>query len=201
MTRIWPLIAFLLGMTSVWAGASTQPEMKPLSAADAERRVTETQDFLVDLLWEHTDVHWHAGRWDEAIRLCHQVIELDPGFVEAYTGAAWLLWSMDRDEEAIEFYRAGLAANPDSYEIPHEFGMYYHHRHNWDQAAEQFRKAVELRAPSYLQHMLPNVLERAGKKREALSEWRALSKRFPNDPIPRRHIEALVAELEGEQQL
>ena len=122
-------------------------------------------------------------------------MQIAPHFIEAYTGAAWMLWSMDRDEEAIELYREGVAANPKRHEVYHDFGMYYWHREKWDEAAAQFRKSTENDAPQYLQHMFPNSLERAGRKQEALQEWRALLERFPDDPIAVKHIDLLEKEL------
>ena len=198
MKQLLVLIFLIVGVTASWAAQPANEEMKPVSAAEAERRVAETRDFVGDLLWEHTEAHWHVGEWEEAIGLCRRVNQLDPHFVEAYNGAAWMLWSMDRDDEAIEVYREGISANPDRYEIHHDFGMYYRHRQKWDQAIVQFRKSVERGAPMYFQHMLPNTLERAGRREEAAAEWRALLKRFPEDPVPKRHIEALGEQVEEE---
>jgi tetratricopeptide (TPR) repeat protein len=195
MRRALTLVFAVLSMTAVWAAQPAEQEMKPIPAAEAERRVGESRDFVADLLWEHTEVYWHTGRWDEVIKLCRRIIAVEPHFLEAYNGAAWMLWSMDRDEEAIELYRAGIAANPDQYEIHHEFGMYYRYRQKWDEAVEQFRKSVERGAPGYFQHTLPGTLERGGKKREALAEWRALLERLPDDPIAKRHIEDLESQL------
>ncbi len=198
MRRALALVLTVLSMTAVWGAQPAEQEMKPIPAAEAERRIGESRDFLADLLWEHTEVYWHTGGWDEVIALCRRIIEIDPHFVEAYNGAAWMLWSMDRDEEAVELYRAGIAANPDEFVIHHEFGMYYRHQEQWDEAAEQFRKSVERGAPRYFQHMLPGALERGGRKREALAEWRALLERMPDDPIAKRHIEDLESQLEEE---
>jgi tetratricopeptide (TPR) repeat protein len=191
-----PLLLLCAG--AACAQEADQDAPASLSAAEAERQVLEARDFLVELLWDGTEQYWHTGRWDEAIRLCRQIVQIDPTFVEAYNGAAWMLWSMDRDEEAIELYEAGVAANPNRYEIYHDFGMYYFHRHKWDKAAEQFRKSVEADAPMYYQHMLPNSLERGGRLAEALAEWRALLERFPDDPIAKRHIDGLEKRLGGE---
>jgi len=195
MARILPIVLLLSLATPLLAQGRGSAEFRPIQAAEAARRVASTRDFVTDLLWLNTDPYWHKGEWDECLRLARQVIELDPHFVEAYTGAAWMLWSMDRDEEAIALYRAGIAANPDDYRIPHEFGLYYVYREHWDKAAEQFRKSVALGAPMHRQHMLPNALYRAGRKQEALAEWRAILERFPEDAIARRRIEALEKEL------
>lgn len=198
MKRALMVLLFVLGMAALSAAQPAEEGMKPISAAEGEHRVAEVRDLLANMLWDQTEAYWHNGRWEETIAMCRRIVEVDPHFVEAYNGAAWMLWSMDRDEEAIELYRAGTAANPDRYEVYHDFGMYYYHRHKWEQAIEQFRKSVECGAPPYMQHMLPNTMERAGKKREAVEEWRALQERFPGDPIPKRHIDALEEELKEE---
>ena len=195
MTRIPTICLLLLCAAALCAAPPAPQKLKPVTAAEADQRVAETRDFLANMLWAHTEEHWHVGEWEECIRLCRQIVALDPHFLEAYNGAAWMLWNLDRDNEAIAVYRAGIAANPDQYEIYHEFGMYYYQRKQWDQAAEQFRKSVETGAPMYFQHMLPNVLDRAGRKQEALKEWRALLKRFPDDPIAKQHIAALEQAL------
>jgi tetratricopeptide (TPR) repeat protein len=187
-------VLFLLCAPSLSAGQVAAEQAKPIPAAEAEQRVAASRDFLTDMLWMKTEDYWHVGKWDEAIRLCRQIVQADPHFIEAYTGAAYLLYSMDKDEEAIELFRAGMAANPRNYDLPHEFGMYYYHRHKWELAAEQFEKAVALGAPAVMQHMLPNALERAGRLEEALQRWREILKRYPGDPIAKRHIERLTQE-------
>ena len=177
--------------TAFAAGQPAAEPPQPIPATEAEQRVAESRDFLTDMLWMKTEDYWHVGRWDEAIRLCRQIVQVDPQFVEAYTGAAYLLYSMDKDEEAIELFRAGIAANPRNYDLPHEFGMYYYYRHKWDLAAEQFAKAVEAGAPRVMQHMLPNALERGGRLEEALAQWQRILEQYPDDPIAKRRIEQL----------
>ena len=197
MKRLLPYgLLLLLSAAPSWSAApSVEQAPKPLPAAEAEQRVAESRDFLTDMLWMKTEDYWHVGKWDEAIRLCRQIVQVDPHFVEAYTGAAYLLYSMDKDDAAIELFRAGMAANPRNYDLPHEFGMYYNYRHKWDLAAEQFEKAVALGAPRAMQHMLPNVLERAGRLEEALAQWQRILKQYPDDPIAKRRIEQLKARI------
>jgi tetratricopeptide (TPR) repeat protein len=198
ITRVFAIVALCLCAGIVWAAETdreTSTELAPIAAVSAEQRAAEARSFIVDALWLKTEEQWHSGEWDEAIRICRQIVQIDPHFIDAYTGAAWMLWSMDRDEEAIALYREGVAANPKRHEVYHDFGMYYWHREKWDEAVEQFRKSTENGAPQYLQHMLPNSLGRAGRKQEALQEWRALLERFPDDPIAVKHIDALEKEL------
>jgi len=197
MVRTILLVAALLAPLTLWAGAALGDELKPVPAAEAEKRVASTRDLLTDTLWLGTDPYWHSGRWDECVRICKQIIEVDPHFVEAYTAAAWMLWSQEKDAEAIALFNAGIKANPESWEVYHDFGTFYMARHKYDQAAEAFRRATARGAPRVHQHMLPNALERAGRDKEALAEWRALQKRFPDDPVAKFKIERLEARLKA----
>jgi len=157
--------------------------------------VAKTRDVLTELLWIGTEPYWHTGRWDECMRLCRQVIEIDPHFVEVYVSLAWMLWSQDRDEEAIAVYQSAIRDNPDNWQVYHEFGLYYYSRRRYEKAVEQFQKASGLGAPRTHCHMLPNALEKAGRKEEALKEWRALLKRFPDDPLAKQRAARLEEEL------
>lgn len=190
-----PLLALLM----CGPGRAAAPAPNSLDPAEAERLVAESRDTLTDMLWLKTDDYWHTGQWEEAIRLCRQIVQLDPHFIEAWTGAAWMLWSSERDAEAIELFQTGAAANPTSWEIPHEFGLYYRNRKQWDDALVQFRRAAALSAPAPFQRMVPNTLESADRLEEALQEWKAFRQRFPDDPIAKQHIEKLMKELSAEK--
>jgi tetratricopeptide (TPR) repeat protein len=181
-----------------WAGARPKEELKPIAAAEAERRTNETRDAVIDLLAEGIDAHWHVGEWEACLRLLRQSIELDAHFVDAYTDLAWTLSNLNRDAEAVAVYQEGIEQNPDAADIYQQFGLFYHRRHKYNEAVEQFRKAIEKGAPRAWQHMLPSTLELAGRKREALAEWRALLKRFPGDEVAKRRLARLEEELKQE---
>ncbi len=183
------------GLSRAWAAEPAPEQPKPISAAEAEKRVAETRDTLTDLLWMGTEPYWHTGRWEECVRLGRQVVEVNPHLVDVQNSLAWLLWSNDLDDEAVKVYQENLEVNPDSWEARHDFGMYYMARQKYDQAAEQFRHSVALGAPVPHAHMLPAALEKAGRKQEALQEWRSLAKRFPDDPVVKRGVERLEKEL------
>jgi tetratricopeptide (TPR) repeat protein len=176
--------------------ARAAEEIRPIPAAEAEKRTAQTRDFLLDRIAEQIDTYWHAGKWDECMRLLRQDIEIDPSDTEAYTDLGWVLANLNRDAEAVAVYEAGIAANPKSFDIPHHFGMFYSRRKKYEQAIEQFRVAIKKGAPQTWQHMLPDTLEIVGRKQEALDQWRELLKRFPNDPIAKQHIKALESAVE-----
>jgi tetratricopeptide (TPR) repeat protein len=76
---------------------------------------------------DHHCDHDHEEAPDEEIAeilpWLRMSVELDPHRVESYMVAAyWLRERMDRVDEAEQFLREGLRANPDSYEILFELG-------------------------------------------------------------------------------
>jgi tetratricopeptide (TPR) repeat protein len=174
---------------------SAAEDVKPIPAAEAETRTGQTQDFVLDRIAEQVDKYWHAGKWEECIRLLYQSVEIDPTYTDAYTDLGWMLANLNRDAEAVAVYRAGIAANPKDFDIHHHFGMFYNRRKQYEKAIEQFRLAVKNGAPPAWQHMLPDTLEIVGRKQEALKEWRELLKRFPDDTVAKQHIRALEKEL------
>ncbi len=200
-SRIGVLVAVALFLCCAGLGwaASAADEMKPISAVEAEKRTDETRDFLTGLIAGKIDKLWHAGKHAECVRLSSQTVELDPHDTEAWTDLGWTLANLNRDVEAVEAYRAGIEANPGNFDIHQHFGMFYERRKKYDRAVEQFRKAVENGAPRVWQHMLPKTLEKAGKKEEALNEWRALLKRFPDDQHAKGEIKRLEETLNPAQ--
>ena len=199
MTRVTAVAALTLCSILLLAGLATAADLAPVSAAEAEKRAAESRDALTEMLWVGMDPLWHEGKGDECVRLSREIIGIDPHFVEAYTGAAWLLWSAKRDEEATALYQQGLAANPDSPDLYFDFGFFLRDRKKYDQAIAMFRKANETGIIQAKRHMLPNTLEEAGHKREALAEWRALLKRFPGDPVAKMKAARLAQELKQQQ--
>ena len=196
MRKLGLLVLLVVGVGLTWTNSvRAEEELKPIPAAIAEARVAEVRDAITDILWFGIDGYWHEGQWEDCLRLNQEIIALDPHFVEAYTSAAWVLWSSDRDKEAVAMYQQGIAANPDSFDLYFEMGFYYRNRKQLDKAVEMLRKAVELGIDRGKQHLLPNTLEEAGRKQEALAEWKKLLKRFPDDPVAKHKIERLGREL------
>jgi Flp pilus assembly protein TadD len=187
-------VLLLLCCALTWAGTAKE-ELRPIPAAEAEKRTNDTRDFVMDLMAGQIDKLWHGGKWEDCIRLTRQTIELDPHDTEAWTDLGWVLANMNRDAEAIEAYRAGIRANPGNFDIYQQFGLLYDRRHKYNEAVEQFRKAAANGAPRAWQHMVPRTLEKAGRKQEALDEWRALLKRFPNEQAAQKEIKRLEGEL------
>ncbi len=148
-----------------------------------------------NILAQESDAHFHLGDYDAAIRCNEAVAFLDPENVEAWTNAAWLLWSMNRDDEAVMMYNRGIAANPDKPDVYFEFGMFRFARKRYELAVELFKRAAQRGARVQWQRMVGHSLERAGLYDEALEWWAGLLQRFPGDPIAARKLQ----EAKGKQ--
>jgi tetratricopeptide (TPR) repeat protein len=79
---------------------------------------------------EHT--HLAGGSVREILPWLRISAEMDPQRIETYTVASyWLRKRMGKVDEAEQFLREGLGANPGSYEILHELGrLYFENRHD-----------------------------------------------------------------------
>ena len=91
---------------------------------------------------EHT--HLEGANVREILPWLRISAELDPQNVRTYTTAAyWLRRHMNKVDEAEQFLREGLRANPDSYEILFELGhLYYDDRHDALRARNLWTLAV-----------------------------------------------------------
>jgi len=144
-----------------------------------------------------SDVYWHEGDYEGAVRCNETVVFLDPGYVDMYDNPRWLLWSLGRDREAIEVGERAIANNPDSWEAYFNLGFHYFNIKQYEQAKPLLRKAVDLGAPALKQHTYCHVLEKLGDPQAALAEWERVQKDFPDDAVAPVNIERLEAQLEG----
>jgi len=79
----------------------------------------------------------------EILPLLRLSAELDPQRVETYTVAAYWLRLMGKNDEAIQFLREGLRANPDSHEILFELGASYELKADTDRARNLWELALK----------------------------------------------------------
>lgn len=159
---------------------------------------------------EHT--HLEGGTTREMLPWLRISAELDPQRIETYTVASFFLRrELNRPDEAEEFLRQGLRANPGSYEILFELGrLFYENRHQadrarnvwllallrWDQT-EGIKKEPYYRARDAITDALAHLEEEAGNYAQAI-EWFEMSK--VHSPYPedvQRQIDRLKAKLAG----
>lgn len=158
---------------------------------------TEVIDNAIGLMVGIGDFCWHEGFHFQLIRINKACVELDPTYGEAYENTAWLLVSYDRKNEALALLKRYLENNPNRYEPYYELGwFYYHWQKNPEAAIPWLEKAVKFPHPSIIEHTLAHAYERAGRPKDALQVWANKLKRYPNDPVAKRHSERLKKLLE-----
>lgn len=144
-----------------------------------------------------TDAHWHKGEYNHIIRLCRVVVSGEPDAITAYSDAAWLLWSLGRDSEAVQLYEAGLKANPATYQFYHEIGYYYfNHVKDYRKALGYLEQAVSKPdCPVFVLHILAHSYERLGDGARAIATWQkaADDPRNPARPTALRNLQRIKA--------
>jgi tetratricopeptide (TPR) repeat protein len=196
------LLGLLFASLPVWAASSTSTA---LTAMEAQKAVDAAVDFFMNLLSKQADNYYGAGDYDNAVRILKLQMGLDPHWIEAYDSAAWLLWSMERLEEAVAVYKQGIAANPDNYQLYFELGTIYWRtarpsiyksseqeaRKLSEKAAEQLYLAVEHGAPVTVQRLLATVLHSLGRYAEERKVIEEVLKKNPTDGVALRKLQQL----------
>jgi tetratricopeptide (TPR) repeat protein len=149
---------------------------KPKNAPQASER--ELADVILadalESLWLKSDDHFHRGEWNHTINLSRLIAQGEPDRVEIYSNSAWLLWSSDRNEQAIAFLKQGIAANPNSYYLLDEMGMHYAINLKQPAAAiPYYERVMKLkdRKQTYTVHNLARCYERTNQLEKALKTW------------------------------
>ncbi len=76
-------------------------------------------------LWAKSDEYFHDGEYLKSVNILRRVVELDPADIEAYSVAAWLIWSLGDEPAGRRWLEQGLAANPDSWQAAHDLGLHW----------------------------------------------------------------------------
>jgi tetratricopeptide (TPR) repeat protein len=102
--------------------------------------VLPTAEAYTFLAWTYSTL----GRYEAAIELCEQAIEVDPDFGNPYNDIGAYLIELNRPEEAIPWLEKALAAS--RYEAPHfpllNLGRVYQARGDYRQALAYYNKAL-----------------------------------------------------------
>ena len=169
------------------------------AAADQGEADAILADSLSNLL-EQTDAHFHEGEYRHIVNLSRIIVQGDPHNVAAYGNSAWLLWSSDRNPEAIDFLKQGIAANPNTYYLFDELGAHYlMHLHDPQSALPYYEKAASLKCPFSTYHGLANCYEKLQMWDKAVKAWEMASV-FPDDllaPVRLKRARAHITPVSG----
>ena len=138
-----------------------------------EARVDLILDEIVNRLVVAYDAHWHKGEYNHNINIAKMIVTARPDSVELYANSGWLLWSMNRDNEAVALYEKGIKANPNTYYMYDELAQYYFVRKkDYVTAAKYYEKAVkftDVKPQSW--NALARCYEKSGQLEKALAAW------------------------------
>lgn len=163
--------------------ASVQAQPQPLPA-EVQKRVDTIFDGVVDRWIVQMDRWWHDGQHEHLINMTYFAIVLDPHNISLYENAGWLLWSSNRDDEAVALYQRGLRNNPDAYDMYYELGQYYYIRkRDYAKAREYLEQAIQFPCEWFVWNTLGHVYARLGEREKAVETWQELLRRFPMMPI------------------
>ena len=154
------------------------------SFAKAVKQADGITEGVVDRMWLNSDHFWHQGDYYRIIALLRLVAEADPGYTEAFSNGAYLLWSMGDVNAADDFLRHGLNTAPDAlrWEMNYNVGhMLFQYRKDYKGALPYLQRAVlHNGAPVTAWTLLAHCYERAGRLTQSASTWRTVTERFPN---------------------
>jgi tetratricopeptide (TPR) repeat protein len=161
-----------------------------------------------NFLWMQVDRFWHAGQVERMIPAMNIVVELDPGFIDAYLISAWHLaynvtakmqdtppslrtWHPEYDKclgkkesyyfGAVEFLKKGIRKNPRSYKLYFELGLtlYKMKLNDYANAVKYLSEAVRLPHDRWVPRQLYICQELNGDYESAVAGWEDYITRFP----------------------
>jgi len=159
--------------------------------------------------------HTHLGEGQTGMADVREILpwlklsaELDPQRIETYTVGAYWLRQMKKQDEALQFLREGLRANPASCEILFELGCCYEERNDpvlarnlWELALGRWREQAagpaqpdRLLLAEMLTH-LARLEVRANRRDKAISYLEVLKKISPTPQEIQKRIEEVRAGL------
>ena len=183
-----------------------KPIVKPAGTPKAAE--SELADVILaqamENIWIGGDAFFHRGEWNHNINLNRIIVQAEPWRDECFSNSAYLLWSSDRNEQAIAFLKQGIAVNPKSYPLLDELG--YHYAVNLKQPTEgipYYEEAMKTKQPQlqfYTAHNLARAYEKTSQWDKALKIWEIavdmrVAASIPNNPIAEQGIKRVKSKL------
>jgi len=190
MFRNLKFLVFLPVFMAVAAQTSSAP---PTDSPPPEtlRLVQDVYSGVVDELNVRNDLHWHAGKYAEYVRICRLVAEIYPECEDAYSGGAWLMESLNRHDEGVAFLRLGISRNPKSCDLQFELAYFLFRHNRFTDALPYAEEGAHLDCSWHSWHLLAHTYERLGRREDAIKTWRNTIEKWPDDGAAKANLERL----------
>lgn len=141
-------------------------------ASAASKRAAELNDQLSAVYITLGRIHSGTGLRDLAIQEFQRAQQLDRNNAAALLGLADTYASVGRNQEAEDLYKRASAMHPD-WDAYYRLGHFYYAQRRFPEAADQFRRVIELLPDHGTAHTsLGTTLLSLGKENEAEAEFR-----------------------------
>jgi DNA-binding winged helix-turn-helix (wHTH) protein/TolB-like protein/Flp pilus assembly protein TadD len=121
--------------------------------------------------------HRYEWDWAGAEREFRRAIELKPGYATAHQWFGWYLVSLGKTDEAVSEFSRAQELDPLSLYTNLTMGAPYFFSRQYERAAEQYRKVVEMNPDFWLAHFwLSRAYEAEGRYDESLAELQKVLK-------------------------
>jgi DNA-binding winged helix-turn-helix (wHTH) protein/tetratricopeptide (TPR) repeat protein len=162
-----------LGVLDDLAPQETMPK-----ARSAALKALELDD---DLAEAHASLgyvkHRYEWDWAGAEKEFRRAIELKPGYATAHQWYGWYLICLGKTDEAVAEFRSAQSLDPLSLYTNLTMGAPYFYSRQYEKAAEQYRKVVEMNPDFWLAHLwLAKTYEQEGRYDDALDELQKVLK-------------------------
>jgi tetratricopeptide (TPR) repeat protein len=122
--------------------------------------------------------------------------ELDPQFMAVYEYGAVILPELN-DHDAISLLNAGIAANPNAWQLYQHLGYIYWQRHDYEKAAELYDAGGKLEgAPSWMLAMSARMKAEGGSRNAAREMYQHLGEASDDENV-RRMVAKQIRRLDS----
>lgn len=128
--------------------------------------------------------------WYDTESISRYILQHEPESVKTMTNLAIAVAEKGRNDEAIEWYKKGIALNDVWPQAHHNLAVQYAKVRNFADAKVELRKAIEMQADFYYSmNLLGGILYEEGNKKEAFEWYRRSLKVYPHQETIQRLID------------
>ena len=207
------LLLLLLSCAPAVAQPAAQPAAQPKGQPHAHDLAPQPKgqpkgaESNVDFFWRKSDEAFHAGDYERAVMWHHAIVALDPGDIQSWSVASWLLWSMGRGADATAWVDKGLRANPGSWEMWNEAGEQFELQKLDARSLEAYQHALQIlpadadrQDAQLLRRRLAHSAERNKDLSLAARTWRDLVRDYPDEAVNKNNLARVQAQAQAEPQ-